>query len=157
MTKNAPKSRRLKNPKITDNTSMCSQIQRFINNGDLRDECIRREFHPFPSMKFVSFDDGVVRILLSGRCPTCECLHMRDVCIFNYNLTVTTPIIKDLFSMVQEIIAVSTTDEDFEVAVALAGGVVRYPYESNIEGSFYKVKQFILDLHPSFDTTYKMV
>ena len=133
------------------------RIAHFIEDGEMEQIILNQKFGVFEFMKLVTFNNIVARILLSGRCPTCDSQHMRDTCIFTYNKTVTSIIVKEKFKKIDTVVAVSTVDDDFENVVAELGGVIIYPYNDDITSDFYHVKKFMLDRHPFVDCMYKML
>ena len=63
-------------------------LKTFVNDGSLVEIIQQIRF-------FVSFQQNTLRLLISGHCPTCGAIHLRDICNVMYVRDVIQPIIKE--------------------------------------------------------------
>ena len=133
-------------------------IQNYINNGNINIVIRNNNCSQMPIIKFVSFDrDGVLKVLIAGKCPSCGSKHIRNVCNVRYCKEVIDPILKSKFSTFSFSVPVLTHDPDLESIVTTLGGTLFYPVNHTTKLSFDQHEKFMLDFHPDVDAHVKMM
>ena len=97
----------------------------------------------------------VIRLLLAGKYPLCCLDHIRHICSKRYCNKCITPLVRNLFSFVRDVVVVRSNDVDLVSIVEQNGGQVTTPYLTSIVHSFTYLQSFCLDLHPELDVYMK--
>ena len=140
----------------TDTTSLTTNLLRtYINDGLFSSLAASQGNKVMPIIRFVSYIDGVVRVLVGGVCPSCGVHHLRDTCNVRYCKEVVTPILKQRFDTIKGSIPVLHTDSDLE-SIALQNNInISTPHSSEKSLTFYEQQKFVVDFHPSIDGQWK--
>ena len=132
-----------------------NQVKAFINEGDLERQIKAEDHCLFPITKFVSMDDdGMVRVVVGGKCPSCESSIVRNVQTRRYCIQVLTPVICSKFSFARSVKSVLTTDSDFVKVVEELGGRCMFVKESSKRTKMAQYKE-IMDFNPTIDGAFK--
>jgi len=135
-----------------------NEIESYINNGNINVDIRNSNFSQMPIIKFVSFDhNGILKLLIAGKCPGCGSAHIRNVCNIRYCKEVIDPILKSKFLTFSLSVPVLTHDPDLESIVTRLGGNVFYPINNTDKVFLYHQKKFMLDYHPDVDAAVKML
>ena len=122
-------------------------ITAYINDGNLSSTLNAEGCSCFPIVKFVSFRNGVVRILVAGDCPGCDSPWLRDICNKKFCLAATM-VTSRAIPQVTKLQPVFTFDHDFSSIVASFGYRIRYPIHSTDEKRMTEVLKMMMDFHP---------
>ena len=132
-------------------------IKSFINEGTLLAAIEQNGYSSYEKILFVSFRDGLCRILLLGSCPACSSLFMRNICLIRFTRECVSPILMNHFSDVKKINPVLSFDNDITGIITSIGGHVSYPVHVSKPDYFHEKKRFLLDFHPFVDTCCKIM
>ena len=142
---------------MTDREKQSDSVKVFINDGDLKTAVFAENSLFFPINKFVSMDeDGIVRVLVGGKCPSCGSNIVRNVQTTRYCDEVLTPIVCSKFSFVKSLKPVLTTDSDFVKVVEEMGGSCFFLHEEALRTKMNHYKE-IMDFHPTIDSAFKFM
>lgn len=113
-------------------TSVCNALSAFIQGDYLITGITAADKQHYPHHFFVSYgkENSVLRVLIGGCCPLCRSSLFRDVCLVQYCNDVVKPVIKDKFPMVNDVVAVHTTDPDLSELVKKKGIIRLLDFEN---------------------------
>ena len=104
-----------------------------------------------PIIRFVSYRNGTLRLLIAGKYPGCQSTHLRNICIAQFVSFLCEPFIKSKFITVRHVGFVCTRDDDFVEVVESLGGVVRQLVDKQENVPMMEYKKLMLDGHPDID------
>ena len=100
-------------------------VRSYLNTNEFLADLMMESRPCFPIMKFASMNrNGVVRLLLGGRCIGCKCTHLRNVCNVQFITHIADPFLTERFNYVTRVVCVSTHDDDMQGIVERLGGRV---------------------------------
>ena len=123
----------------------------FIEDGDLTTLLTSHRFHIFAIIKFVDFNEGVLRVLIAGSCPHCNSRHVRNICNLNYTKECLFPILSSKFTQVKLVQPILSYDMMFDSIVVQKGGNVSYPFFDDQCLPFSDQTVLMMDQHPNID------
>ena len=124
----------------------------FIEDGDLTTLLTSHRFHIFAIIKFVDFNEGVLRVLIAGGCPLCNSRHVRNICNLNYTKECLFPILlSSKFTQVKLVQPILSYDMMFDSIVVQKGGNVSYPFFDDQCLPFSDQTVLMMDQHPNID------
>ena len=133
---------------ITPSTELLrGVIQSYIEDGNLASS-LRGEGCPsFPILRFVSYQDGVVRLLVGGDCPGCDSPWLRNICNRKFCKSAT-EVMQKAIPSVRDVVPVYTFDDDFITITHDFGYTIRFPVKPKYRMDFLSILKMMLDNHP---------
>ena len=143
------------NKKNEQDTSVC--LQAYIDGMQLKRDISVLGYPLMQYIKFVSIDENnVLRVVLAGSCPNCECNHLRNTCNYMYVRDVMSPIIKMKYTRVKDVKPLYSFDNDIDMVISRLGGKITNPCADKKE-LFYYVQRFMFDDHPNVNGSVKFM
>ena len=137
---------------VRSNASLTSLILKtYIHDGLLIQQAMSEGYKVLPIVRFVSYTDRILRLLVGGRCPSCNVLHLRDTCNIRFCKEVVLPILKKRFPSIAAVVPVLIHSSDFDQIVNDNGLNVITPCDKSQRQSFYDQQKLMLDQHPLVD------
>ena len=129
-------------PDIESKSIDTNLIKTFIDEGTLLAAIEKNGYSSYEKIIFVSFHDGLCRILLLGSCPACSSLFMRNICLIRFTRQCVSPILMNHFADVKKINPVLSFDNDIADIITSIGGYVSYPVQVSKPDYFHEKKNF---------------
>ena len=147
--------------KSNNNTSSDNHLREqvlnaFIEGPLLTDQLKEAGKESFPIVRFVSFHNNVVRILVGGKCPGCDAPFLRNLCNQQF-ANIVHDILFASFPWVCRVKAVLTGDDDFYRISENCGYNVQRPVDANLPKSFIEIMKPMLDQHPNVQSFGKVI
>ena len=99
------------------------QLEVLINNrGFVARSLARDNLNSFPIVRFISFIDGKLLLLVGGQCPACESVHLRNICNAQFVAELVEPRLQILYSNITQVKAMMSSDDNFVRTVDNMGG-----------------------------------
>ena len=104
-------------------------------------------------VKYVSFERGVLQILVCGEHPGCNGPSLCNICNIKFanccheRLTLR-------FHDISRVVPIFTHDRDLEEVVERFGGTITYPTNHDNMQLFSTIKRIILNYHPVISSIY---
>ena len=131
------------------------KVKAFINDGGLVASMKARDDFFFPINKFVSMDEnGLVRVLVGGKCPYSKTEIIRNVNTTRYVNAVLTPIVRSKFKFVKKLKPVLTTERDFVKVINDLGGRCVFVRDKFKRTKMEQYKE-IMDFNPTIEGAFK--
>ena len=94
-------------------------------------------------------------LLIGGRCPACDIVHLRNICNAQFVADLVEPRLQLIYSKIKEVTVIMTTDLSFNSTVGNLGGrVLRCIDKDEIARCTY-LQIIMCDFHPNISTTVK--
>ena len=105
---------------------------------------------------YISFERGVLRILVCGEYPGCDGLSLRNICNIQF-ADCCHERLKLRVHDIERVVPVLTHDKDLGEVVKRFGGTIAYPINHDKRQLFSTIKRSILDYHPEISCYIKML
>ena len=129
-----------KQPKRTCNHS--TDIKKIVDGPILKFHILCKQNVSMEIIKFASFSNGTLRVLLGGKCPSCRSMHIRNTCNALFCRNVLSDIVLCQFKdIVKVVVPVLTHDGDFVEVCKKVGYKIIYPFPNDEEGETLKQDQ----------------
>ena len=138
-------------------SSVCNALSAFINGKYLIPCITAADKQHFPHHFFVSYgkQTNVLRVLIGGCCPLCKSTLFRDVCLMTYCNDVVKPVIKKKFPMVNDVVAVHSTDPDLSEIINKNKGEIRCVDFANTQVPYMTLFNYFTCYNSFVDGWYK--
>ena len=115
----------------------------------------RDKLNSFPIVRFISFVDGKLLLLIGGKCPVCESVHIRNICNAQFVAELVEPRLQFLFSNISQVKAMMSSRNDFARTVDDMGGRIVGCVDRDTMKSRMELQRLMCDFHPNISCTIK--
>ena len=140
-----------------ERTSLTRGLLRgYVEGSALRERLAANNIPCFPTVRYVSYIDRTLRLLVCGDCPGCAAPFIRNVCNVQFCDTCH-ELMKQAFPVIRKVVPVLTTDTDINEVVAEKGMSMRYVVNPTESKNAYSIMKCMLDFDPNIDGTMKVL
>ena len=131
-------------------------LRMFINGGHLQTVLRTNNLSSFSILKYVSYVNRTLRLLVCGDCPGCSSRVVRNICNVHFCNTVLT-VMLPRFPRLLHVKPVLTHENDIAQVVNSYDLQITHPIVRDEPKSAYAVMKVMLDFNPNIDGHMKML
>ena len=94
-------------------------------------------------------------LLIAGRCPACESVHIRNICNAQFVAELVEPRLQFLYSNIIQVKAMMSSNTNLATTVNNMGGRIVECVENHAVTSRMEIQRLICDFHPNISCTIK--